>query len=266
LGLTGGVRGFVPTMGALHRGHFALMEQCAKECSTPVVSIFVNPKQFGPTEDFSRYPRTLEADLELCKRAGCKVVFTPDSETIYGNATTTIHVEGVSELYEGAIRPGHFDGVATVVNALFNIVQPNVAYFGWKDVQQCAVISNMVEALHLPVRLQFCETVRESDGLALSSRNRYLSAENRKLAPTLFRTMTELAKQILHQPNLGRELMDEYCAEKRDALTNSGFEVDYLDVIDPATMRPSRFTANSRIIVAAKIGSTRLIDNIPIQS
>ena len=191
-GTQAGLRvGLVPTMGALHEGHVRLIERCRAEAGFVVVSIFVNPTQFGPAEDLARYPRTLDDDLEKCARAGADLVFTPTEEIIYprGRSATFVEVPGLSHVLEGAIRPGHFRGVATVVLALFEIVRPDLAVFGQKDYQQQLLIRRMVEDLHVPVEIVTEPTVREADGLAMSSRNRYLDAEERQAATVLSRAL-----------------------------------------------------------------------------
>jgi pantoate--beta-alanine ligase len=183
--------GFVPTMGALHEGHAALVRKALAECDTCVLSIFVNPLQFGPKEDFDRYPRPLETDLSLAKGWGVHWAFVPDVQEMYSGRETTIRVAGLSEMWEGADRPGHFEGVATIVAKLFHLAAPDIAYFGLKDYQQCAVIRRMVNDLNFRLDLSFVETVRESDGLALSSRNAYLDSEERRVAPLLFQALQE---------------------------------------------------------------------------
>lgn len=255
--------GLVPTMGALHEGHRALLGQCAKECDTSIVSIFVNPTQFGPNEDFAKYPRPLEADLEAAESEGVQYAFVPEVDEIYHGNVTTVHVAGVTELWEGALRPGHFDGVATVVLKLFNIVRPERAYFGLKDLQQCSVVSRMVQDLNLTVDLRFVETVRAQSGLALSSRNTYLSVELRTKASQLYAELTKCADQIVN-PTADVNSLVEACAEQLESL---GFHVDYVALVDPHSMRPlSAGTADSRIIAAVRLGGVRLIDNVPAKN
>lgn len=256
--------GFVPTMGALHEGHIALINQSKNECDHTVVSIFVNPKQFGPKEDFTKYPRPENRDLELCEKAGVDVVLLPDASSIYDGDSLTICVQGVTEMWEGVHRPGHFDGVATVVAILFNIVRPNIAYFGQKDYQQCAVIDRLVKGLHYDIQLKFVETIREPDGLALSSRNAYLTPEQRSTAPILYQTLFTTKKAIESTPDSTSKIA-EYLIEAKDSLNKHGFDVDYFAFVDPTTLEPiSRLTQIGRLIVAAKIGNTRLIDNISV--
>lgn len=255
-----GTVGFVPTMGAFHEGHLSLMRKSKSECRTTVVSLFVNPTQFGKGEDYTRYPRNEQADAEMAERAGTDVLYIPTVSEIYDSSSTTVHVGGVSDLWEGEMRPGHFDGVATVVAKLFQIVRPDVAYFGLKDYQQCRVIDRMVSDLFFPLRLSLEETVREPDGLAMSSRNAYLSAEERSVAPQLYRNLQDLAKRI----ELGEDI-DVARESSISSLTNSGFQVQYLAVVDAETLEPiSTLNGSARALLAARLGSTRLIDNIAI--
>lgn len=247
--------GLVPTMGALHAGHASLVEASAKECATTAVTLFVNPTQFAPTEDLARYPRREAADVELVERCGGTVVFAPSDEEMYPRKTTEVRVFEVSELFEGQARPTHFQGVATVVLKLFNIAQADVAYFGWKDLQQCAVIRRMVEDLNVPIRLRFCDTVREPDGLAMSSRNGYLSPEDRAVAPLLYQALSRLRE-------VAPSKLDAALKMERQSLERAGFQVDYLEVVDVETLRPSRTALALAAVVAAKIGNTRLIDNV----
>lgn len=251
--------GFVPTMGALHEGHLTLMRQARAECGSCVISIFVNPTQFGPTEDYSKYPRMEDHDLALADGAGVDVVFLPSVDTMYGNAsTTTISVGPIASMWEGALRPGHFEGVATVCAKLFHMVGAGTAYFGAKDYQQCLVIRRMVEDLAMPVRLRICQTVRESDGLALSSRNAYLSEQERAVAPRLYKVLCGVRDEI----GSGRSVEDALI-QGTAQLNGYGFGVQYLAYVDADTLDPaSKPLRKGRLIVAAKLGSTRLIDNV----
>jgi pantoate--beta-alanine ligase len=256
--------GFVPTMGFLHAGHLSLVKVARDAGATfIVVSIFVNPKQFGPNEDFSRYPRNEERDAAMLEGEGVDLLFLPPVDVMYpAGATTNIVVGGVSKPLEGERRPGHFDGVATVVAKLFNIVQADVAAFGRKDAQQCAVIERMVRDLDLPVQLVFGETTREHDGVAMSSRNSYLSAEERARAPVLHRALRAAEEAITHGihsvPDVER-LMHKVVAEVE------GVVVDYLAVVDPATFEaPADFRRDVLVAGAVRVGKTRLIDNIRI--
>jgi pantoate--beta-alanine ligase len=256
---TGATIGFVPTMGFLHAGHLSLVDVARNAGATfIVVSIFVNPKQFGPKEDFSRYPRDEERDAEMLENAGVDLLFLPPVEVMYPQgAITTVSVGGVANPLEGDRRPGHFDGVATVVAKLFNIVQADVAAFGRKDAQQCAVIERMVADLDIPVRLAFGETIREHDGLAMSSRNAYLSAEERAKAPVLQRALRAGEEAIM------RGAGDIESEMHRVVAAESGVEVDYLAVIDPKTFEaPVDLDRDLLLAGAVRIGKTRLIDNV----
>jgi pantoate--beta-alanine ligase len=251
-------------MGFLHEGHLSLI-RVARENGADfiVVSIFVNPLQFGPNEDFEKYPRDEERDRKSLEGAGVDLLFLPPVEAMYPpSANTKVVVSAVAEPLEGERRPGHFTGVATVVMKLFNIVQPDLAVFGRKDAQQCAVIDQMVRDLDVPVRLIFGETIREHDGLALSSRNSYLSKEQRALAPALHRALSAGADAIrhgIHDIEAIEKLMRKMAAETR------GVEVDYLAVVDPLTFRPPLdFHHDVLVAGAVRIGKTRLIDNIRI--
>ena len=245
--------GFVPTMGALHAGHRRLLEVARGECARVSLSIFVNPLQFGANEDLSRYPRPIEADLAMAEQMGVDQVFLPSVEEMYPASPTTIHVPEISELWEGASRPGHFDGVATVVAKLFGIVGAETAYFGQKDLQQCLVVRKMVRDLSLPVRLVFVPTVREEDGLARSSRNVYLTTEERVLRDS--------AASIRSGSDVANVLR-----EGRDRLRENGFEPDYLAYVDTETLQIiPEFRPASALIVAAKLGRPRLIDNLLLE-
>ena len=245
-------------MGALHEGHIRLLEVARERCPFVTLSIFVNPLQFGPHEDLSRYPRPLERDLEIAERAGVAQVFVPSVEEMYPSEPTTVHVPGVTERWEGERRPGHFDGVATVVARLFGIVGAGRAFFGWKDLQQCLTIAKMTRDLALPVTLDFIETVREGDGLARSSRNAYLSPEERAKAPELYAALRASESAIREARSVGETL-----ERQRESLMSRGFDVDYLAYVDLDAMAPlTRYQSDSALVVAARIGTTRLIDNI----
>jgi pantoate--beta-alanine ligase len=253
--------GFVATMGALHAGHLALVDHARKRAGKVVVSIFVNPKQFGPGEDLDRYPRDLPADTEKLREAGVDLLFAPSVEEMYPPGfATTVHVAGVSEGMEGARRPGHFDGVATVVARLLGLVLPDVAVFGQKDAQQCAVVMRLVKDLGLPVEVLVAPTVRENDGLALSSRNSYLTPEERKAAPALFRAL--LATQLVYE--LGERKAGKVLKVFRLAIEAEPlFSLDTVDLVDAATMRPVE-TIDRPVLLAAAVtlGKTHLIDNV----
>jgi pantoate--beta-alanine ligase len=253
--------GFVPTMGALHEGHLSLMRRARELTGSVVVSIFVNPTQFGPREDFSAYPRDEEKDLDLAREIGVDVVFAPTSEEMYGPTSTWVEVEGLSDIWEGASRPGHFRGVATVVSKLFNIVKPGKAFFGLKDFQQCVVIRRMVEDLKMDVELHFEPTVREHDGLAMSSRNVYLSPEERRAAPTLCAALNDAAT-VLQSAVSEASLVEDVLGKSRQALVFRGFDVDYFELVDARTLEVVRaLSVDAWLIAAARLGRTRLIDN-----
>ena len=259
----GGTVGFVPTMGYLHAGHVSLVEMARAQSDVVVVSIFVNPTQFGPNEDLSRYPRDMERDLGLLREAGVDWVFTPSAEEIYPPGYLTyIDVREVTSLLEGAHRPGHFTGVATVVAKLFNIVQPHRAYFGQKDAQQVVVIKKMVEDLNFPLEIVVGPTVREADGLALSSRNVYLNPQERQAALVLSRSLRavkELWEGGERRGSALREEMSRVLAEEPLA------RPDYVSVADPGTLKELDDSGEAREALASlavRIGSTRLIDNV----
>jgi pantoate--beta-alanine ligase len=260
------VIGFVPTMGALHEGHLSLLRRAKVKSSKVFASIFVNPTQFGPNEDLSKYPRTFESDVAKLEAAGVDVLFAPDSKEMYpAGFTTYVTVEGLSERLEGKSRPGHFRGVATVVLKLFEIVQPHFAFFGRKDAQQARILQRMAQDLHLDLELQICPIVREADGLALSSRNAYLSGEERRAATALYRALQAACREI--------------AADLRDTLTlqNAVYEalgrerlarVDYVEIVDADSFDPvARIGSRpAYILLAVFIGKTRLIDNVLIES
>jgi pantoate--beta-alanine ligase len=255
-----GTLGLVPTMGALHAGHLSLINAAKRDCAHVVASIFVNPLQFGPNEDFSRYPRTFDADCAALSAAGVDVLFAPAAETLTPAAATTfIEVAGISDRLDGASRPGHFRGVATIVAKLFHIVAPHRAYFGQKDAAQLAVLRAMVRDLNFAVEIVACPIVREPDGLALSSRNRYLTPEQRSRATILHRALDAAAD--LHATGernshaLSAAMLQVFAAEP-------SVKVEYAAVVDPGTLLPLTGTAHGALIaVAAHFGETRLIDN-----
>ena len=260
----GGSRiGFVPTMGALHDGHLSLVERSRGEADVTVMSIFVNPLQFSPGEDLARYPRPVENDERLAQEAGVDILFRPDTDAMYqGNRTITVTAGDLGSDWEGASRPGHFDGVLTVVAKLFNIVQPDVAVFGRKDLQQAALVSALVRDLDMPLSIVVAPIVRESDGLALSSRNRYLDADSRRSATFLSKALSEMRRVFSE----GERDVNRLEALGRDVIARaSEVKVDYLAVIDPVTFK--RFPAaesQHAAIVAARVGTTRLIDNMTL--
>ena len=253
--------GLVPTMGNLHDGHMALVDASVKRCDLTVASIFVNPLQFGPNEDFDSYPRTLPADTAKLESAGTDLVFAPPLEELFPPASPTVNVTlpKLSGLLCGRSRPGHFDGVATVVAKLFNIVGSDYAFFGEKDWQQLTLIQSMVRYLSIPTTVIGVPTVRAADGLALSSRNGYLSDAERAIAPTLYRTLCCLRDAMRHGDRRYRVLE----RHGRDALAAAGFDVDYVAVRDAMTLRTPRVESERlRILAAARLGKARLIDNI----
>jgi pantoate--beta-alanine ligase len=255
--------GLVPTMGALHEGHLSLVRRARADNDTVVVSIFVNPTQFGPSEDYARYPRDPDRDLALLRDLGTDVVFMPPVEEMYPEGFDTyVQVEKLSQVLEGASRPGHFRGVATVVTKLFNIVQPHRAYFGQKDAQQLAVIRRLTRDLDLPVEVVGLPTVREPDGLAMSSRNAYLSPEERKAAPVLYRSLEaaqELWRSGVRDVSLIRQRMNEVLAAEPLA------RVDYVSVADAETLEELETVDRPALVsLAVRIGGTRLIDNVTL--
>jgi len=254
--------GFVPTMGNLHEGHLNLVREARKLCDVVVVSIFVNPIQFGPNEDFDNYPRTLEQDSHLLADVGCDIIFAPSVDQMYGNKPrlTNISVSDITNDLCGLQRPGHFDGVAVVVTKLFNIVQPNYAFFGQKDYQQLAVIRQFVRDLNIPLEVIGVPITRAEDGLALSSRNGYLSAENRAIAPTIYQSLNA-AEQQLHS---GVSLAD-VLENIKQKLTQAGFIVDYVEARTPELQKIDEFDQDIVLFVAAKLGTTRLIDNLQVK-
>lgn len=254
--------GFVPTMGNLHEGHLNLVREARKLCDVVVVSIFVNPIQFGPNEDFDSYPRTLEQDQHLLAEVGCDIVFAPTVEQMYGNKPrlTNIAVTDITNDLCGLQRPGHFDGVAVVVTKLFNIVQPNFAFFGQKDFQQLAVIRQFVRDLNIPLEVIGVPITRAEDGLALSSRNGYLSAENRAIAPTIYKTLQTAEAELL-----AGTALTEVLANMNTTLTAAGFVVDYIEARTPELQKIEQFDQDVVLFVAAKLGATRLIDNLQVK-
>lgn len=254
---------FVPTMGALHEGHAALVREGLKMADAVVASVFVNPTQFGPNEDFSRYPRGLAADAALLEAEGAAILYAPDAPGMYPEGfATSIRVAGASEGLCGASRPGHFEGVATVVAKLLNRVRPDIALFGEKDYQQLAVIRRMVRDLDMGVEIRGVPTVREPDGLALSSRNRYLSPKERAAAPALHAALTQAARAI----QTGEAVADAL-EHAKSALQDAGFTpVEYLELRDAESLAPlASLTRPARLLASARLGTTRLIDNIPVE-
>ncbi|MHC4123054.1 MAG: pantoate--beta-alanine ligase [Planctomycetota bacterium] len=255
--------GFVPTMGALHIGHISLLKQAVRKCDFVVVSIFVNPTQFGAGEDFEQYPCMPEADIEICEKSNVDVVFYPTANEVYGDENLTwISVEKVTEFLCGRSRPTHFRGVATVCAKLFNIVGPDFAFFGQKDAQQGIVIKKMVADLNMPLQIIICPTVREPDGLAVSSRNQYLSKAQRKDAVLVYQSLVK-AEEIVEK---GIVETKEIISAIRNILSQSPMiGIDYVDIVDIEKVQQlQRISGKALIAVAVKIGSTRLIDNIVV--
>jgi pantoate--beta-alanine ligase len=253
--------GFVPTMGFLHEGHLSLMRRARQENDIVVASIFVNPTQFGPQEDLDRYPRDVAGDQAKCEASGVDVLFMPQVSEMYPQKPVVfVEVEGVSEVLEGALRPGHFRGVATVVAKLFNIIQPHRAYFGQKDFQQCVVIKRMVAGLNLDVEVAVLPTVREQDGLAMSSRNSYLGKDERRVAATIWRALSEGDRLFRTGQRDAAALQG---AVRSILLQEPGISVDYVEIVDPDGLRPQAVIENrTLILVAVRVGRTRLIDNL----
>ncbi|HEY0263440.1 MAG TPA: pantoate--beta-alanine ligase [Granulicella sp.] len=253
--------GLVPTMGALHAGHRSLLHRARKECAVAAATIFVNPLQFAPTEDLGRYPRTFEADCRMLEEEGIDLLFAPMPQEMYpGGDVTRIHVTGLEDRLDGASRPGHFTGVATVVAKLFHLVQPTRAYFGQKDAAQLAVLRQMVRDLNFPLEVYGCPIVRDADGLALSSRNAYLTAEERAQALILPRTLDHIAAAIAD----GQRDTEALLTEARTFLaTQPEVILDYLIAVDADTLLPvATAFPGTLIAIAAKVGTTRLIDNL----
>jgi pantoate--beta-alanine ligase len=257
--------GFVPTMGTLHEGHLSLVREAQKRCSPVVASIFVNPKQFGPTEDFRSYPRNLERDHSMLEEMRVDYLFAPSPEEMYPRGfRTSVTVEGLSERLEGRSRPTHFRGVTTVVLKLFEVVKPHFAFFGRKDAQQARIVRQMTRDLALDTELVVCPIVREADGLAISSRNVYLNPDERKAATALHRSLEEMAKEITRGEHDGARLLGKV----RQVMGGErAVRVDYAELVDAETFEPARnLGKNCYVLIAAFVGSTRLIDNALIES
>ncbi|MHC4720455.1 MAG: pantoate--beta-alanine ligase [Planctomycetota bacterium] len=253
--------GFVPTMGALHVGHISLIEAAVKQCDFVVVSIFVNPTQFCPGEDFEKYPRPVDADLQICRESGVDVVFTPTTQQMYGrNNLAWVTVEKLTEPLCGKFRPGHFRGVTTVCAKLFNVVAPDLAYFGQKDAQQAVVIKKMVADLNMPLHVVICPTVRHQDGLAVSSRNQYLTEQQRKDATLIYKALQKCREMIDSGATDTKSAIGEMCQvlDKAPAIN-----IEYASIVDAETLQPvDPIDGKILVALAVKIGNTRLIDNI----
>jgi len=257
--------GFVPTMGALHEGHLTLMREIKKRCDVLVVSIFVNPIQFGPEEDFNRYPRDFEGDRKKCEEVGVDIIFYPDESEMYPeNFSTYVEVEKLTEHLCGRYRPGHFRGVATVVTKLFNTIKPHITAFGWKDAQQLLVIKRMVRDLNMDVEILPVETVRENDGLAMSSRNMYLNPEERKQAPLLYKSLL-LAKELIEKGERSAQKVIEEM-EKFIKENSSLINIQYIEIVEMENLEPVKEIKGEILIgIAAYLGKARLIDNIRLK-
>jgi len=257
----GRILGLVPTMGALHEGHLSLARAAKAECDIVAASIFVNPTQFGPNEDFSKYPRTFEQDCALLEGEGVEMIFAPTVDEMYpSGASTFVVVEGVSDRLDGASRPGHFRGVTTVVSKLFHIIGPHKAFFGQKDAAQVAVLRKMVRDLNFPLRLVVCPIVREDNGLAMSSRNRYLSERERQQALVLRRALEQVEKRASEGEMSSRTLME---TARNVFASEPDVRIDYIAVVDPETLEDVPNVRDGALVaVAAFVGTTRLIDNI----
>jgi pantoate--beta-alanine ligase len=260
----GRILGLVPTMGALHDGHFSLIREAQKQCSPVVVSIFVNPKQFGPSEDFQKYPRTIEADRAAIEQLGVDYLFSPSPEEIYPkNFRTSVFVEGISDRLEGRSRPGHFRGVATVVLKFFEIVQPRFAFFGRKDAQQVRIVRQMAADLNLDTQVIVCPVVREADGLALSSRNAYLQASDRRAATALYRSLEAVKREIAAGERDPAHLL---AALRRVIASEPAVHLDYAEIVDAQTFEPvAVLRGTCYALLAARAGGTRLIDNAVVE-
>ena len=258
--------GFVPTMGALHEGHISLVHEARKHCDFVVVSIFVNPMQFGPDEDFHCYPRPLQDDLKLCSNAGVNLVFNPSVEEMYpADFTTVVEVNGLTNNLCGKSRPGHFKGVTTVVMKLFGQVQPHIAYLGQKDAQQALVIKRMARDLDLPIEVVICPTLREADGLAMSSRNRYLSFEQRSIAPLIFKSLGLLKEEMGLEKHKLISQYREDLLKRLEAIPNG--VIDYVEIVDVDSLEVLQTMSGALLVaVAIRLGNTRLIDNIIINT
>ena len=255
---------FIPTMGNLHQGHLTLVKEGQQRASISVVSIFVNPMQFNNANDLVNYPKTLAEDCARLEQAGVDIVFTPTAEVIYPNgldSQTFVEVPGVSDCLEGELRPGHFRGVSTIVAKLFNLVQPDFACFGEKDFQQLAVIKQMVSDLAMPIEIIPVTTVRESSGLALSSRNSKLSIDEKLIAPKIAEIMNDLGKKVQLNP----EIFEQLIKDASQTLDQLGFKTDKIHVVDPITLAPLNNTSKQAVVLmAAFLGETRLIDNLMV--
>ncbi|RKZ31634.1 pantoate--beta-alanine ligase [bacterium] len=259
----GNTIGFVPTMGFLHEGHLSLIRRARGECDILVVSIYVNPTQFAPGEDIDKYPRDIDRDERLCEEEGVDIIFYPTDEEMYPEGyLTEVRVKRLGEILCGVSRPTHFAGVTTIVSKLFNIVMPDIAVFGQKDAQQAVIIRRMTLDLNFPVKIIVSPTVRESDGLAMSSRNAYLSEKEREIAPALYRSLCLAEKMI--KSGKGYDAIEIIVKMRKSILTAGPFDIDYIEIVDAETLEPVENPAGKDVLIAlaARLGKTRLIDNI----
>lgn len=274
---TGASVGFVPTMGALHEGHLSLMREAKSSNDIVVVSVFVNPTQFGPDEDFDQYPRTLEQDVAVCQKEGVDIVFAPSAQEMYGldaqklvgglKGRTAITAGSAANQWEGEHRPGHFDGVVLVVLKLLNCVTPDRVYFGEKDYQQVAVVSQMVADLDVPVKVVACPIVRDADGLALSSRNRYLSSEQRAVALEIPRAIQQAQEFVVKNPGTDAAQVEKLVVDHLQAHSNGLLEIGYVAVVDADTLdRISSVAGRNRLLISVWVGDTHLIDNATLST
>jgi pantoate--beta-alanine ligase len=256
--------GFVPTMGALHAGHVSLVRAAGAGCEVVAASVFVNPTQFGPGEDLARYPRSFQRDCEMLEREGVELLFAPSVEEMYpAGAMTWVTVEGLSDKLDGRSRPGHFRGVTTVVAKLFHIVEPDAAFFGQKDAAQAAMVRRMVRDLNLAVEIVACPIVREADGLAMSSRNAYLSPEERKRALVLYRSLMRVQELVAAGDRAAGRLA---AAGREELAKENSVRLDYLEIVNPNTLDPiADVSGGALVAVAAYVGNTRLIDNVLLE-
>jgi len=261
----GEIIGLVPTMGALHIGHVSLIEAAVKKCGFVIVSIFVNPTQFGPGEDFEKYPRPVEADMDICREAGVNLVFAPKPGQMYPcEILTWVNVEKLTEPLCGKSRPGHFRGVTTVCAKLFNIVQPDIAFFGQKDAQQAIVIRRMVADLNMPLEIVICPTIREPDGLAVSSRNQYLDRQQRQDAAYIYKSIEKCREMVNAGKIETREIIEEM---KKILRQKSSIKIEYISIVDSDTLEAiDRIAGKALAAVAVRLGPARLIDNIMIDT
>lgn len=255
--------GLVPTMGALHRGHISLIEKAAKQSDFVVVSIFVNPTQFGPKEDFKKYPKPVQIDLKTCRKAGADVVFIPSAKEMYPQKNLTwVNVEKLSQGLCGRFRPGHFKGVATVCAKLFNIVQPDIAFFGQKDAQQAIIIKQMVADLNLPLEIIICPTIREKTGLAMSSRNQYLSPQEKIDAACLYKSLLKCRQMAADGITDTKKIISQM---RKIISAAASAKIEYIEIVDAKTLEPIKIIDRLALAaLAVRVGSTRLIDNILI--